>query len=254
VQINSDLIVLRATDDERSEVTGFPVQTVTGPEPTDLVCLTTLFQERIPQLTVPLSFALPEAGSTVRCFGYPQDAGEKLFPDSLRVVEGVVKAYFPPGFTRGFMRGPCFLVGASVPNGMSGGPVMNEAGAVCGIVSAGAELFLNEAACLVTPLYPSIFLHVAIHAQLASNFRINATRSLIDLCAEGFVTTDGTEDRVHFVEDDEGIEIGPIISMPNGAHVYNSYDDYSRGVSSTPLTEPRMRITVDRAQDGATER
>jgi hypothetical protein len=242
VQLAGQLIAIRAEDEKRDKVLGLAVQTVTAPEPTDLACLSTITQGRLPQLTLPLSFALPDAGSTVRCFGFPSDASGKLFPDSLHAVEGTVKAYFPPGFSRVYMRGPCFLVDANVPHGMSGGPVVNEQGAVCGVVSAGAEQFMGEPSCLVAPLYPALLIEVALHAVPAANFRINGTRTFLDLCAEGYVTTDGSEDRVHFLNDDQGTEIGPLISKPNSACVYNSFEDYQAGRKSSPLTGPRMRI------------
>src|SRR5204862_8103643 len=99
VSLATQLTVIRAADDTRGELTGLPVQTVSAVEPTDLVCLSTTFQTQIPQLVLPLSFALPDAGSTVRCFGFPDDVTGKLFPDTLHAVEGSVKAYFPPGFS-----------------------------------------------------------------------------------------------------------------------------------------------------------
>ena len=100
VQLLSQLAVIRATDTSREQLRGLAVQTVTGPEPSDLVCLSTIFQTELPQLTLPMSFVLPDVGSTVRCFGFPDPNGPKLFPDYLHAVEGSVKAYFPPGFSR----------------------------------------------------------------------------------------------------------------------------------------------------------
>lgn len=246
-RIASQLAVVRAEDEDRERVVGLAVQTVTAPEPTDLACLSTITQERIPQLTLPLSFALPDAGSVVRCFGFPADDGAKLFPDYLHVVEGPVKAYFPPGFSRGYMRGPCFLVGASVPHGMSGGPVVNESGAVCGVISAGAELLMNEPACLVSPLYPAVVIEVALHGQPAPNVTINGTRSFLDLCGEGYIRTDGTEGQIHLAEDKRGTEIGPVLSRENGVFVYDNFDDYLAGRRSTPITGPRMRIRFNDA-------
>ena len=244
VRTASQLAVVRAADDARNRVVGHPVQTVTAPEPSDLSCLSPLTQDQIPQLTLPLSFALPDAGATVRCFGFPFDASGKLFPDSLHAVEGKVKAYFSAGFARGFMKGPSFVVAANVPPGMSGGPVVNEHGAVCGVVSAGAEMFFDEPCCLVSPLYPALLIEVALHGALAPNALFNATRTFLDLCAEGIIPTDGTEDRVHFWTDENGTEIGPLLRPPNGAFVYDSLDDYLAGRASTPIHEPRMRVRI----------
>lgn len=248
VRMHHQLVVKRVTQDDPPRIIGFPVLTVSSTDPTDLAILTTLFQENIPQLTLPISFAFPDAGSTVRCFGFPQGPdSEELMPRHLHAVEGTVKAYFPPGFAEGFMKGPCFLVSASVPHGMSGGPVVNEAGAVCGVVSAGAELFMEEPGYLATPLYPAILTPIALRAQLGASVRIDATRTLVDLCADGFIHTDGTEDRVHFREDVDGIEIGPVISALNGDHVFNSFEDYLQGRRSTPVSEARMRIRMTRS-------
>ncbi len=237
------LIVLRAADDQAINLTGLTVQTVAGTEPTDLVCLTTMFQDHLPQVTLPLSFALPDAGSVVHCFGFPE-GDSSLFPDRLHVVRGTVKAYFPPRFSRGFMKGPCFLVDAAVPPGMSGGPVLNEAGAVCGVVSAGAELFFNEPGYLATPIYPFLLMRVAVHATPSPELKINSTLTFLEMCEQGLVRTDGTEGRVHFLEMEDGVEIGPLISKENAEVVYNSLDDYLEGRPSTPIAGPRMRIVV----------
>jgi hypothetical protein len=242
VQVERQLIVVRANDADHEHITALPVQTVTGPEPSDLVCLSTVFQETMPQLTLPISFALPAAGSLVRCFGFPSSTDGTLFPDRLHAVEGPVKAYFPPGFSRGFVRGPCFLVGAFLPHGMSGGPVVNEEGSVCGIASAGAQLFFDEPTYLVSPIYPAMLIEIALHAEPASNVRINGARSLLDLCADAYVRTDGTEHLVHFLDTGAGLEVGPVLPRPNGDYVYDSFEDYQAGRRSSPVSEPRMRI------------
>jgi len=243
VRPQSQLCVVRAGDSEPFELTGLPVQTVSAPEPTDLVCLTTMFQEALPQITVPLSFALPDIESSVYCFGFPTSDGS-LFPRSLRAVEGRVKAYFPPGFDRGFMRGPCFLVDSEVLPGMSGGPVMNEGGAVCGVVSAGAESFVGEPGCLVTPIYPFLLTPMTVHAAPAAKLRINGTLDFLDLCARGYVRTDGTEQRVHFAEFEDGVEIGPMIAQRNSHAVFDSFQAYQDGRPSTPVNEPRMVVRL----------
>jgi len=231
-------------DDLHAAIEGFAVLTVTSPEPCDVACLTTMFQTAIPQLTLPISFALPPAGSKVRAFGYPNGDHDKLVPDSLQAVEGEVLAHFPPRFDAGFMRGPAFLVSGSVPHGMSGGPVVNESGAACGLVSAGAENLVGRPAFLVSPLYPALMIEVAVHARPASNLRINGSRTFMDLCAEGFISTDGTEDQVHFTPADGGLQIGPIMPVGSRPFVFDSFADFLENRPSTPITGPTFRIRV----------
>jgi len=36
----------------------------------------------------------------------------------------------------------------------------------------------------------------------------------------------------------------PVMTPANGAFVYNSFDDYQAGRTSTPIREPRMRIRM----------
>lgn len=252
VRIAQPLVVVRTKDIERNSLDGFPVQTVTSPEPCDIACLTTMFQTVIPQLTLPISFALPAAGTQVRAFGYPSGVHDKLFPDTLHAVEGEVLAHFPPRFAAGYMRGPAFLVSGSVPPGMSGGPVLDERGSVCGVVSAGAETFVGRPAFLVSPLYPALLIEVALHAQPAANFRVNGSRTFMDLCAEGFISTDGTEDQVHFTPDDGGTRIGPVMPVGSRPFVFDSLGDFLENRPSTPIDAPTFRIRI-RQTDGASE-
>lgn len=248
IRPESQLLVIRRMDDSSQKINALPVLTMVSPEPADAVALCTEFREKAPQVTLPISFALPDVGSTVHCFGFPRGEGE-LFPAQLHAVEGRVRAYFPPLFSRGYMKGPCFLVEAEVQPGMSGGPVVNSAGAVCGVVSAGAGLFFDEPAYLVTPLYPFVLTNLPTHLKPAVNFDLNLTLPLLELCGAGTVRTDGTEEQVRIRSSEEGIEICPTIGAANHPFVFESFEAYQLGRPSTPIGGAMMRIVMRRRPD-----
>jgi serine protease Do len=94
-------------------------------------------------LPVLLNSWAPVIGETVLAFGYPElkpsapvsDATLKiLVEDGLFAAYGKITEIFPEGRDR-MNRTPVFEVEANWPSGMSGGPVVNEAGKVVGIVS-----------------------------------------------------------------------------------------------------------------------
>jgi hypothetical protein len=92
-----------------------------------------------------LSLAMPPIGSHVSGIGYPKwevlSQGDLLATERTVSVKpqnayttGVVVDTFPRMRDRGMFRFPCFQIDARFEGGMSGGPVMNEAGDVCGVV------------------------------------------------------------------------------------------------------------------------
>lgn len=100
-----------------------------------------------PGLILPRINALePERGSTVAAFGYhlskvsvDATGQHTTVDDEAMTSTGVVRKIYPDGRDRTFMPYPCYQVSARFDAGMSGGPVLDESGALCGIVSSGIQ-------------------------------------------------------------------------------------------------------------------
>jgi hypothetical protein len=92
-----------------------------------------------------LSVLPPLIGERVRGFGYP--ASEVLTGDEVQVklalhpitTSGIVTAVYPEYRDRGMLTFPCFEIRTYFIGGMSGGPLYNEAGQLCGLICASRE-------------------------------------------------------------------------------------------------------------------
>lgn len=86
----------------------------------------------------------PEPGQNIAAFGYPASSAEALSRDPLEIrwrispctTYGTVLQVFQSRRDRSLLNFPSFEINARFEGGMSGGPVFNEAGHLCGIVSA----------------------------------------------------------------------------------------------------------------------
>jgi hypothetical protein len=108
----------------------------------------------------------PEIGETVAAFGYRHskiqvsknaDGGNHIdLNDEPMVSVGLVREIYDWGRDSVFLPFPCYRVGARFDAGMSGGPVFDEAGALCGIVCSnfvGSDLD-GEPVSYVSTLWP----------------------------------------------------------------------------------------------------
>lgn len=91
------------------------------------------------QPSLQMTIEAPEVGDRVFAFGYPRGVIEpgtmpKVTLDP-RTTSGTVVELFERGRDRLMMPHPCFHTDAVFDAGMSGGPVFDAAGRVCGIVS-----------------------------------------------------------------------------------------------------------------------
>ncbi len=94
--------------------------------------------------TVALTLLPPAVGETIVGFGYPSSVGE-IVPGErpqLRFVlqphttVGVVTQVFEERRDRGLLTFPCFELNARFEGGMSGGPLFNSKGQLCGLICA----------------------------------------------------------------------------------------------------------------------
>jgi hypothetical protein len=95
--------------------------------------------------TLGLSLLPPAPGETILGFGYPDSAAE--FDRTIdiptiaigingRSTIGEVLCVYPAFRDRGMLTFPCFETNARFDGGMSGGPIFNERGLLCGLICA----------------------------------------------------------------------------------------------------------------------
>ena len=141
----------------------YAVKTVTADEG-DLAVLTmsrVIAGSNPPWPTQRYSMDIPEVGSDVLGFGF-SDAHHSLDveanTETLKVdhslSSGQVLHVFPEGVAH--MTYPCFVVNARFEDNMSGGPVFNSSGEVCGIISSS----FNENTSIVASIWPMMGLRV----------------------------------------------------------------------------------------------
>lgn len=225
----------------RLDLTIWPLEFVNGAPPTDIVFGFPQFQTEFPTLSSQLSFDLPQVGERVWSIGYTDMAPRTGIPMSavldgsfnwLRdyshkfvVVEGTITHVFAQRFANGFVDGPCFTFDATIPHALSGGPIISAATSIVrGMNSAGADLYLNEPATIGSLLTPLLMSTLSFGAQLAPGVRINATSHLIQLIGQGFVRTDGSEERVGISQD---AQTGQYVVHPRGETSQVIYDDFA---------------------------
>jgi hypothetical protein len=218
------------------------LESVDGALPTDAGFIMPQFQGRVPYLPLPVSFAVPRIGSRVVCAGFQElsvpDTGLSLddiqcgrislldaYEHKLIAVEGRVTRIFTKRFTNEFIGGPCFTIDAEINHGMCGGPVFTENGYVCGLVSAAATDFFGEPASLVSLLYPSLAMIIRFGGQIGS-MRINSSRRLIELIAQGSVMTDGSENLVTGRPESAGFFPGSGINGEDAGCIYDELSGF----------------------------
>jgi len=118
-----------------------------------------------PPITLRLS--PPEKGERVLAFGCRQstfsgseDAAKResiVWRQSLILSEGEVREVFPLRRDRSFVRFPSFHISALCPPGTSGGPVLDAAGRVCGVICTGWDMMeAAEDVSYVSTLWPAM--------------------------------------------------------------------------------------------------
>jgi len=94
---------------------------------------------------VVMNFAPPHVGQTILGFGYSggdiKESGDQplqlRWETSPRTTQGTVSAIHHAGREQGFLNFPCFEMSARTEHGMSGGPLFDEDGRLCGLVCGG---------------------------------------------------------------------------------------------------------------------
>lgn len=114
----------------------------------------------IPTVFPRLNLTPPRVGSRVAAFGYAGsvtvDGPEVHIDPGAHTAVGEVVEVFPGGRDRILAPFPCFQVNARFDDSMSGGPVFDEHGALCGLISANMPPYEEDEAhaSLVSLLWP----------------------------------------------------------------------------------------------------
>ncbi len=263
---NATLAVLHHTvsEDNSINATIRPLQTVDAFPPSEIAIAFPRFQTDLPFFSLPLSFDVPRVGSVVKCIGYTsagagthkidlaafEDGGVSVpitYEHTLQVTEARVTDIFVRQFASRFVEGPCFAIDAELPHGMSGGPVLNEAGFVCGVVAAGASTFFARPASLVSMLYPIALGTVRFGATMGP-ITVNAKRTFADLAVTKAIATDGSEMRLAFSGDHELGGVCPLIAKADSRSVHDDFASMQAGTGGTRATGKFFRIALPQAE------
>lgn len=110
----------------------------------------------------------PRKGEMVMAIGYiegrlriasrnPNGGGVLAISDQGQINFGMVRTVHDKGRDRVMLPCPCFEIGASFSPGMSGGPVFDKNGKLCGIVSTGIEGAESSYAVTLGPSLSELF-------------------------------------------------------------------------------------------------
>ena len=194
---------------ETRRLTLLPIDKFSGAPPTDLSIGSLQFAPELLTTENRLSFDYPRVGEKVLSVGYHfENVPEDGFPFSeiadgtfnwhekfvarLLVAEGTVTKVFTQDFATGYLNGPCFAFDAEIKHGMSGGPIYNSSGNVCGLNSAGASTFFDGAASIGSALHMILLTEVESGLQIGP-VRLNMRANLRQLIRQGVLLTDGSE-------------------------------------------------------------
>jgi len=198
------LLVVQLTDDKRLYaiwecITGYALG-----EPSDLVVLNTRPYDEAAaalicenQLAQPLiRLSAPLVGDTVTAYGYSSTvSGTKVSANSLggthfditdkpMVTRGVVKEIHPIRRDESMLNFSCYRVGFESRGGMSGGPVFDDRGRLCGIISTGWE---DESMAYVSSLEKLPSIPIDLHGK--TNNDRKRYRSIGEAIVGGHITT-----------------------------------------------------------------
>jgi len=154
---------------------------------------------RVPRVRV----VPPPIGSAVVGFGYhsskvtttPNPGGgyHLELNDEPTATTGEVEEILPTGNPSGKYTFPCYRVGARFDGGMSGGPVFDDTGALCGIISGEGSPGYAEVTPFgyVTTLWP--MLRTLISVDRGDHYPRGVQYPVIDLALDGLIHTVGLE-------------------------------------------------------------
>lgn len=211
-----------------------------------------LTPEPLETIIFPLSLSVPRIGERLTCVGYPKMSvtggwipldeirsgsfdwsGDTKF--ELKATEGRVTHIFTHEFAAGYSRGPTVVLDCEVERGQSGGPVFNEAGYVCGVVSAGVSSFFPapQKASAVSLLFPAYAIELLLTG--ADSSAALAPWIVRDLISANQIRTDGREVELGVSVQDEKRVVHPFIHTEDFGSVFETFADYQAGRPANPM-------------------
>ena len=158
---------------------------------------------------VALTASIPRIGERIWGFGYHAIEGrvdEQLDNKEFKIVyqhdtavsTGHILETHIQYRDRGLLRFPCFRTSARFVHGMSGGPIFNSAGAVCGVITSGSSFEDDSYGSLLWAAFGC-----RVEAQGPTHDSIESL-SLLELAQRGHVTVDESLQAVSIVEHSDG--------------------------------------------------
>lgn len=170
---------------------------------------------------VRLSPGIPRAGSGILGFGYHEMAGSAIqsVPTGNSTVEyrqntahtrGSIIEVYPVSRDAGMLSFPCFRTDARFDHGMSGGPIFNEAGGVCGVICSSMPPVEDDPQHISfgSLIWPALGTSIEVAPDPGGEPRMVL---IYDLVARGLIATDDSISQVHVAMAQSGARTVSII-------------------------------------------
>lgn len=162
---------------------------------------------------VKLSPGLPTTGQNIVGFGYykmenetSEYTAEKIelkYSQNTAFTKGIIQELHPLGRDNCMLKFPVFHTDARFDGGMSGGPIFNESGAVCGVICSSMPPFEDGSKhisydSLIYPVMGSA-IEVAINGN--GNAELVPIHKLIEM---GYIAVDETYEKIEVINNGNG--------------------------------------------------
>ena|SRR3989338_7146476 len=160
--------------------------------------------------TIALSPGIPKVGEKLLAFGYYKSTAifykEKFridFSQETGLTHGAIIEVHNDYRDRSFLSFPCFQTDALFKSGMSGGPVFNEKGAVCGVICSSIETEEDENCISYASLvWPSLATPITVNFKTGNSLQKIRIYELIE---KGLIPVDETFSKVGLDTSDKKI-------------------------------------------------
>jgi hypothetical protein len=117
------------------------------------------------------------------------------------IAAGVVEEIYPVSRDNGLLSFPCFRTNAQFAPGMSGGPIFDDSGNVCGVVCSGTQI--EEGGANHTSYGSLIWPIFGCEIDIADSPNANIRKTLLyDLAKKGIISTDASFDQIEVVKNE----------------------------------------------------
>lgn len=159
----------------------------------------------------------PRVGSRISCFGYRQSRAEitkniiewEYIPTSSLGVVIDIHQHKRDNFSINF---PCIYTNARYDGGMSGGPVFNDEGNLCAIISSNLPPTTpkEEHASYAALIWPSMITSINLEREGTNS---NRHYPILELCQDKIITAQNY-DRVKLIDTEQGIHTSIELYIP----------------------------------------